>query len=240
MRIPKKITPDPVVESVVELRFDTNIPFEAVLGIVYPVLSDLIKGNFDKFPVLQLPEQVRMSDRNLKFAPHFKFVNNHYQVNVGPRVLAIVAIRPYKGWEEFNSIINDILVQFEKLNIIKTVSRLGVRYVDFFDELNINDQLKFEVTGFPYKLNGLTLSSSFKVREPFTTNLHIATDQNIIIKGSSVSGSIFDTDTYIDCNKTYSSSDILKLIEKAHDIGKEVFFNSLKDEFIDTLNPEYS
>ncbi|MEA1988717.1 MAG: TIGR04255 family protein [Pseudomonadota bacterium] len=239
MPIPKKITPNPVVEAVVELRFDTNIPSEAVLGVVYPVLQEIINGEFEKLPILQLPEHVRMNDHNLKFAPHFKFKNDSYQVNIGPRVLAIVAVQPYKGWEEYSPLINKILSSFDDLNIIRTISRLGVRYIDFFNDIDINEKLKFKVQGFPYTLNDLTLSSSFKVRTPFTTNLHIATNQTIVTNNSTVSGSIFDTDTYIECNDPYSLNDILERIESAHDVGKEVFFSSMNDDFIASLNPEY-
>lgn len=240
MRIPKKISPNPVIEAVVELRFETCVPSEAVFGVVYPVLDKIVNGQFEKLPILQLPEQVRMNDVNFKFAPHFQFKNSDFQVNVGPRVLAIIATEPYKGWNEYSSIINEILNRLDELKIIKKVDRLGIRYVDFFDDLNITQKLKFKVQRFPYLLDSLSLASTFKVREPFTTNLNIATNQTITVKGKTRSGSIFDTDTYVEFEDTeYKFEDILDHINEAHNVGKEVFFSSLEGSFIAELNPEY-
>jgi uncharacterized protein (TIGR04255 family) len=69
IQLPKKISPCPITEAIVELRFESDIPNDAVFGIVYqdfktdyPVLEDL--------PILQLPESIRKQDKALHYKPY--------------------------------------------------------------------------------------------------------------------------------------------------------------------------
>ena len=35
MKIPKRINPCPIIEAIVEIRFEANIPPDAVFGVIY-------------------------------------------------------------------------------------------------------------------------------------------------------------------------------------------------------------
>ena len=94
-------------------------------------MSDFPK--VENLPILQLPEPLRMGDPNLRFKPHYKVHNGSISIQIGPDVLAISSFPKYIGWAEFSTILFDILTRIEKINIIKNVSRIGIRYINFFE-----------------------------------------------------------------------------------------------------------
>jgi len=58
MKIPKKIDPCPIVEAIVEIRFDSNLPGDAIFGVIYNQFKEDYP-KFTKLPILQLPEAIR-------------------------------------------------------------------------------------------------------------------------------------------------------------------------------------
>jgi len=64
MSIPKKITPCPIIDSTIELRFQTSVEPGAVFGIVYNAFKKEYP-NVEKMPILNVPEQIRLVDPNL-------------------------------------------------------------------------------------------------------------------------------------------------------------------------------
>lgn len=88
--IPIKLEPTPIVSAVVEIKFISSVPSEAVFGIMYPLLSKEYK-KLNKLPVLQVPNDIRDRDPNLIFAPHYEFYDEikNLKILVGPRVIAI-------------------------------------------------------------------------------------------------------------------------------------------------------
>lgn len=62
IKIPKKITPDPISESVVELRFKTNLPADAVFGMLYKKLNEMFPDSYESLSILQLHEADKAID----------------------------------------------------------------------------------------------------------------------------------------------------------------------------------
>lgn len=237
LKIPKRITPDPILESVVEIRFTTKLPSEAIFGLVYnKLIVDF--PNYEKLPILQLPEAIRNQDKNLEFAPHYKFVNENFQVNIGAKAISIVHPKPYRGWESYFKVIEKIMRDFEELDFINNITRVGVRYIDFFDQTNIFENLQFKIENFPFEINQSSFTTTFAF-DKFRTNLQVFNATQIEIKGIQYSGSVFDSDTYDEIDISFSKNNVLKRISEAHEVEKKVFFNLVTDEFIESLNPEY-
>lgn len=65
---PKKISPCPIVEASVEIRFTSEVLPDAIFGIIYQAFKDEFSSKPEKLPILQLPEQIRSMDRNLKIS----------------------------------------------------------------------------------------------------------------------------------------------------------------------------
>ena len=69
MKIPRKITPDRISDSIVEIRYNTNIPFEALIGIFYQAVKDTFRYTNrplgrQQFPISvpsSLPQEIKLS-----------------------------------------------------------------------------------------------------------------------------------------------------------------------------------
>ena len=236
MKIPKKITPSPILESTVEIRFETLFPSDAVFGILYPHLSEQYK-KFEKLPILQIPEILRSQDPNLKYQPAYKLIDSDFWVQIGSNVISITNVNSYVGWAEFSERINKILTYLTNSNLVSKVTRFGIRYISFFC-LDIFEKIKIDIT-----LDGDRLPSEQFIirtllrREEFLVNLQVA-NKTTIDKFTEI-GSIIDIDTFIE-NEDLTLSAIGDLfLEKSHQEQKKLFFGILNQEFLDSLNREY-
>lgn len=237
MKIPKKINPCPIIEAIVEIRFESEMP-DAVFGVLYNEFKSEYKV-IDKLPILQLPEIVRTRDPNLRFQPHYKLIHDDFILQIGPGVLSIANVNEYVGWDKFSSKIMDTFSRVEKLTLVGKTTRLGIRYINFF-ELDIyeNINLKFFLSEQPFVANQITFRSTLATGN-FLTNLHILNNGNITKKKISKSGSLIDIDTYIQEEKEIVFSSIEPFLEEGHLEEKKLFFKLLKDDFLQKFNPEY-
>jgi len=246
---PKKLQSIPIVSAVIELKFQTNIPTEAVFGVLYTRLASEFPV-VNKLPVLQLPLELREKDPNLIFLPYYELYNEQediIRVSIGPKVLAVTFTKQsvdYPGWTSYlKAKVNHIFCQAFETNIITSIERLGMRYTDFFDE-NIFQNIDIEVMQ-----NKDNLGSNEKIQltrlvkdDLFAHQIIISNNAEVIISGTKLEGSLIDIDTYIeekqklvDFAKEYGS-----IVQEAHDANKNLFFTMIKDEYINgKFNPEF-
>jgi len=234
MRLPKKINPCPILDALIEIRFSTNIERDAVFGLIYNALHiDFEK--VDKLPIMQLPDQVRASDPSLKFKPHYRLSNENIVLQVGPEVITISSFPKYTGWSSFSSKIYDILEKVQRIGIIDSIVRIGIRYINFFEQ-NIFDNINLKVTlsqnTIDYKNTVIRTEIS---QDDYKSTLQIANNAN----HNNKSGSVIDIDTFLDDNIDDFFQRKKEIIDKGHEKEKELFFSLLKEEFLNTLNPEY-
>ncbi len=235
-QLPKKISPCPITEAIVELRFESDIPNDAVFGIVYrdfktdyPVLEEL--------PILQIPEQIRKQNKDLYYKPYYKLTNHTgFLLQVGPKVISLISLAPYAGWDEFHKKLKDLVEKLEKLNIVKSYTRIGIRYINKFD-LNVFDIINLEVKLPSHSLrNYETFVSSEIPTGDFKSTLQISNSAISTQKGQNLKCSVIDIDTFME----NPQGQINVLINNGHSEEKKLFFTLLKPEFIKSkLNPEY-
>ncbi|NJY61437.1 TIGR04255 family protein [Salinimicrobium sp. CDJ15-81-2] len=234
MKLPKRIDPCPIVDALVEIRFSTKINSNAVFGLIYNSLQPEFES-VENLPIQQLPEPVRSSDPNLRFKPHYRVKSENFIVQIGPDVLTISSHPNYLGWTRFSEEIYRILSKVEQVGIINKVSRIGIRYINFFQEdvfklVNLNVNLGEK----PVKYNNTVVRTEFDQGD-FRSTLQIANNANMNGK----SGSIIDIDTFIsfDTNNFFEKKE--DLINTGHQKEKELFFSLLKEDFLKTLKPIY-
>lgn len=239
MNIPKKIAPCPITEAIVELRFESLVPDEAVFGFIYNEFQKEYE-NVEKLPILQLPEAVRSQDPALVDKPHYKMHKGDYILQIGPRVFAFSRAGDYVGWEVFSKKMFDVLNRLSQLNIVKNIGRLGLRYINVFDGLNILDHSMLKILLDSKSLHEnqthLTMiipSGNFNSR--LVISNHIARSVNSGKK--MLTGSVIDIDVALLNKITFG--DIEKTIEEAHIEEKKLFFGLLKPDYLETLNPQY-
>jgi uncharacterized protein (TIGR04255 family) len=238
MRLPRKISPCPIVEAVVELRFTANIPHDAVFGVLYNALREYY-GKVEGLPILQLPEALRIKDPNLIYKPTHKLSNSNFALQVGPKVVTLSNINEYIGWNDFYVKILELFKIINKLQIINKSELLLLRYIDFFEK-NIYDNLNLQIS-----LSGSPLSSLSKnVNTEIQENSYIHTlrisDKAVIEMGTKkLTGSIIDITTQLNLNEIAFFNSCGNILNNIHKKQKELFFKLLKEEFILSLNPEY-
>ena len=238
VRLPKRINPCPILEAIVELRFDSPFPPDAIFGILY----NTFKSDYptpEPLPILQLPEQIRNQDTILKYKPYYKLpsTDGKFLFQVGARVISLVNLNPYSGWNVFSSRIGDLIQKVNKLEIIGGYTRVGIRYVNGFD-CNILEKINLSLNMEDNSLKDLETSIRLAVpTDKFISTLQIANNAQVTKPDSTIDkGSIVDIDIYIENPK----EDIINVIESGHQTEKRLFFSLLKKEFVEKeLNPEY-
>ena len=115
MQLPKKITPCPIAEAIVEIRFDSNpdIPADAIWGIIYNSFKEEYSfKSIEKLPILQIPEPVRLNDPALIYKPNYKLSNEKFIFQIGPKVISLASAPNYIGWRIFS-----------ETPVVRTISR---------------------------------------------------------------------------------------------------------------------
>lgn len=234
MILPKSITPCPIVEALVEIRFTTKIHPSAIFGMIYNALqADFPK--VESLPILQLPEVVRANDPNFKFKPHYRVLSQNFITQIGPDVLSINSSPSYLEWEEFSKQIFSVFNRIEEIGVVDSVLRFGIRYINFFDNDIFRDiDLKISVGKDDIAYNNTIIRTEID-QGAYSSSLQVANNAN----HNGRLGSIIDIDTHTESNLTDFFKNKKSIVAGAHAKEKELFYSLLKDDFLKTLNPIY-
>lgn len=234
MKLPKIIEPCPIIEALLEVRFSSKINTNAVFGVIYNVLQNDFP-RVETLPILQLPDNVRANDPNLKYKPYYKILNDNFVTQIGPDVITISSFPNYKGWEVFSKLIFDVLAKVESTNIVGLIHRLGIRYINFFESNIFNNiDLKVSMKGNAIAYKNTVIRTEIE-QKTFISTLQIANNVNLNGK----SGSIIDIDAYTDQNLEYFLTNKEEVINSGHLNEKTLFFSLLNPDFLESLNPKY-
>jgi uncharacterized protein (TIGR04255 family) len=237
MRLPKSISPCPLTEAVAEIRFDSNVPADAVFGILYQGL----KKDFSEakpLSILNLPSEIRAADKGLAFQPHYRLTNDALVVLVGPKVVSVGMRGEYPGWAILSRRIKDTLNQVNQTGIVTKVLRVGLRYINFFP-FDIYPNLLLKITVEDTSFDGeetffRTLLTSRGCKNLLQVRKGVALKKKLSEKGS-----VIDIDSSSNAPAGELASFLDQFLEDAHQSEKELFFGLLKPEFLKTLNPIY-
>ncbi len=240
-RLPLRLEKCPLVDALIEIRFETSIIGSAIFGIIYNLIRNDYQGTVTSLPILQVPEQIRKNDPNLKFKPLYRIEAERYIIQIGDDVLCISSKIPYTGWSEFSSRTIELIKKIAGENIINRVLRIGHRYVNFF-EGDIMDKLtisKPTISG--YETNNLLVRTEIKDSDNFIDTVQITNSAayKSPFNADTLSGSLIDIDSFKEYDNNYFLENIESEINKVHNCEKNMFFSLLTAEFLDSLNPVY-
>ncbi len=237
--LPKQINPCPIHEAVVEIRFISSLPSDAVFGVVYNQLKD-IYAEVQQLPILQIPEAVRNKDANLIFQPHYRLKRGGFTIQVGPNILSLSLIENYTTWHEF---LDEILIVFKKIGeigFISTVNRVGLRYINLLDG-DIWDNINITVKIFDKEItDNEVFVRTVYVRDEFKQHLQVGNRLNMEKNRPHIGKvSVIDIDTFLEEENINFFENMEMILGKGHEFEKEMFFGLLKEEFLNSFNPEY-
>lgn len=236
-RIPSKISPCPIIDSIFELRFETSLPDEAVFGYMYSKISEKCT-TWTQLPIVNLPKDLRNQDPNLRYAPHYQCKVGDFVYKIGPNVIAVTNPGDYKGWKIFSEEVKWFYERVIDSAFIKSFSRIGFRCVNYFDR-NVFDLIDgstgISFEGYSLLENSHVLSlqkGEYFVRIALMNNAKVQVESNVLV------GGLFDID--VSLNTGLKFDDILTQTDSVHGMLKEIFFSTLKEDVVNGLNPEYS
>lgn len=233
MKIPRKIAPDNLKDTIVQIRFEPKCSPELVLGNFNNVFKKSLKF---------ISEGITRHGNNQVViekatSGYFVDLEEKVKINVSYDNITFNSLSDYYGWDNYFPLIEQVITGVVENNIIEKLKRIGVRYISQYDDLSIFDKLKMELS---FALNTDLSSSQFRTEFYSDEFKIILTLLNLISNPSNDKNtSVIDIDVIKLSNEIPVSNTISECIDQGHSKQKEIFFSLLKDDFLKTLNPEY-
>lgn len=237
MKLPLLLEKNPLIDSIIEVRFETNIVSSAVFGVIYNRIREDYPGKVINLPISQLPEGIRMNDPNLKYKPLYRIVGEKTVIQIGSDVINLSSKMPYIGWAEFSRIAIKVLKKAFDSGAIGRISRLGHRYINFIDhDVTTELAMSFNLDKVnPADLKSLNIRTTISNGD-FINSLTFANDGQY----QGRIGSLIDIDTSREYSDDYFKGNIEDELSKAHMSEKELFFSLLKEPLLESLKPVYN
>jgi uncharacterized protein (TIGR04255 family) len=235
--LPKKITPCPIKEAVFELRFESSVPEDAIFGIVFNQFKDEFNNTATSLPILEVPSQIRNQDPNLMFAPHYKMDSEFFTMQIGPKVISLVNIKEYKGWECFQEKITKTFEKLQKIRIATKVNRLALRYINIFPNKNIFESSSVQVILENYPLDSSNINLVTEIKNgSISSSVRVISGAQVAMASEIIHGSVVDIDSSI---QNVESNCFLDNLNQVHEEEKRLFYKIIGSEALKTLTVEY-
>jgi len=242
MKIPKKISPDNLIATIVQVLFESPISSELFLGTFNSLFSDSLKfvaASPKKTEIIPKIGELLLEPIEKGF---FLDKEEKIKVEVTGNSLGFNLYKSYVGWEKYFALIGSIIGKLFAAGYIKEINRIGVRYISQFAKVNLFDSLNINLS---IQLPNNDLNSA-QIRTEFNEDA-FRVILNLINRINQVNGelrknlnvSIVDIDVIQEKIKLDNSKIVLETIANCHQKQKSIFFSLLKPEFLETLNPEY-
>ena len=243
-RLPIKLTTDPIVEAVFELRF---VPAQ-VAG------ADLLLGSLfapmkDRFPTLtrlptgDLPEALLKLEPNLRFQPRIRLTGTRFSLLLGDYSLMVAASCPYAGWSMYQAVISEAISLAKESGVVKSVERFSIKYINLLPAETVRAQ--FGKTLFNSQLGGrdlltnLTTTKTEFDEDGFTNIVELAPQSTTEIDGKKITGLLVNVDTIATKVADFWNNCDAQ-IARAHTVEKRIFFSILTPETIRAYGAVYS
>lgn len=238
--LPSRISPCPIVEAILEIRFSTTKSWRMLPGLLLSTIREKYPKTQD-LPLAQVPEEVRRKEPNLTYKPLVQYQGKDFIIQLGPFVVSLVTKQhSYPGWQALRAEMEWLVEMLKKSGFVEEGKRLGVRYVNFFD-FDVFSKLNLEVK---YGENSLADSELGVVavlkQPPFKARLQVSNNVTMESANKVCGGSVVDVDVWLGSLDFEPFVDSMEKFTEAHELEKQIFFALLKHEFLSTLNPEYA
>lgn len=248
MKVPIKIEPDSLVQTVVEVRYTLRLPFEVSLGLLFNALDDTYtysnsNDTFNNSPIgFKL---INSNEVSLISKLNFLFYNDRISFELQPGTIIFNCHNGYIGWQDYKQEILRVLQQFDETKLFIEFKRVGLRYISEYKEMDLTELSRFSFQfGLPeIKSESYTFTSVFNHNDRII-RLNLSNNQQRQSKNdNNESEEMVFSQVDIDVVRSEISINSLdaleEIIEANHSIEKDVFFQLLNDDFLAKLNPIY-
>ncbi|RZK37042.1 MAG: TIGR04255 family protein [Hymenobacter sp.] len=229
-KLPKKITPDALLEAYVEVHYTTKSPSEVAFGKFYAAL-------IADFEYLQPPTQMLGGQIQLQDEPLFRGQGVQFRVREG--FVGVSCSADYLGWKLYRQQLERILKHLIDTGEIVACNRIGLRYINALPWRPANEQLLVQLPTLPtgLRMEQFRYRAQLSTDDGYRVNLMLSDDQRVA--GREGPQSLFDLDIIWDQSSLTALPDILAKLDDTHHKEKEVFFGLLNPTYLASLKPEY-
>lgn len=236
----KRLSPCPIIEATIQINCTFMSDPDIVVGQIFTLLSEIdrIKATVEKFPLMNLPEDIRRNDPNLRDKAWYKLSVGEYYILIGLFGVALGINPPYKGWDGFKEFSARVFNRL-KGTIITTVESVSLKYLDFFSEINIFEKIKCEISMNGKQIIEIPTIFRTELREgDFIKIIQITNGAHLVNQALNIDndGSLLEMSLF---TRAIQEDDFFNIIDKAHEILKSSFFQLLTEEYLHTFAIEY-
>lgn len=236
MTLPQKISPNPLVGSTIEIRFNSETE-------KHKLLSSVFSNFYTDLPTLSssaIPEQIRILDPNLRYSADYTLSNAQYSMSFSPKVLSFENNSDYTFWSNYFPFITSCLNKFYSLGIIKSIDRIGVRYASIFENISsISDVLReTPIIHFDNVTQKFGIYNCDLLKGDINIHLQIAGNASIAKNNVIRTGCLIDIDSFTMKN-IIPDEKVFQIIDELHKEEKILFWNLLSDSFKQKLDITY-
>ncbi len=239
--IPIRLESDPIIECVLEIRFDSLIPSDAVYGTIYQSLLPVLgKIKVTNLPILNIPSEIREKDQALKYQPWWQIIDGTTTIGVSPNMISFSVSKPYCGWDSFSSKFSKCMEAIIQSRIIQRVTRVGIRFINIFEK-PLNYVIGLKISTETISLDNMlrVFLNFYEKDESMNLNCRFGNDVTVTINKETVVKTIIDLDAFSE--EVYSGlafkKEYMNLINRLHDFEKNRFFTFLSEDCVRMLNP---
>ncbi len=249
MQLPRKINPDNIRESVVEVRYHSKLSFEILVGVFFKEIEDSF--TYTNRPI-QPPAFSQGGGANsgqeltIKIGNANLFYNDKISIQVSPNTFVFTCLEHYIGWNVYEPEITKALKMFEKTEQIIKWTRVGIRYISEYPNKDLKECFKFNFSfGIPEVKSETTSFRTEFSYEDSKVILNLNNKVNVIKQNVNsklveiTPMSLVDIDVISDNLEITNLTDLLNLISENHNKEKELYFRMMTSEFLTSLNPQY-
>ena len=236
VRLARKLNPAPIIEAVVEIRFDSTLLSG---NVVNKLLLEFGKEYSVKdLPLLQIPEPIRDNDPQFQHLPVKQLIKDGLILQIGGRVISFVNKGDYIGWPSLKANVRLMVEKLRSANVASRYKRLGVRYLNVINS-NILEHINLILATSEKQIieEGVDLRLGF-AHNQYRAKIRLSNNLRKIDKGEKITGTLIDIDTFIE---GFKEDDLLGLVDGAHTLEKQIFFALVKKDYIDkNFKPEWA
>jgi uncharacterized protein (TIGR04255 family) len=234
---PKEISPSPIVSATVEIRFVSDLKEGEVLDFFYRHFSTILPKAKGNQPPLPLPVFKTLSPQ-FKYWADYILNNDEYSMSIGRNIVGFGIKRDYTLWSNYYQFVKNCIEKLFSSNRVKKIERIGIRYINVFQNENSIEGFLDSGLRLPYPESGYSLEN-----ERFSTNA-TRDDVNILLQvaekaqikkddNTTVKGVLLDVDAFQNQNlPTTFEENVINIIDKLHQEAKTIFFLSLNSDYV--------
>lgn len=237
--LPSRISPDAILEAIVEIRFDPGVLPEIFMGKL--LSSKVFQGlTPTRLPQADIPMSAREVDPALRAQPIYQLQGEGELVRIGSSMLSLHMVAPYRGWDRFRERAAQIIEGSWSECGRPPLERAGLRYVNALtpEEHGVRgiDDLNLVVSVAGRGLVDVTVSFLSEDQSGTESLVRVASIKHVT--GEVPPSATFIVD--IDVRTTeeiasWSVMDLVSWLDHAHEIEKSHFFDLLPDKIVQPL-----